>query len=233
MNINHYLLNLYKDKWDSLTGELLLLSPKKYTNPFLLSFDEGKVEKSDLRVMIFGQETKGWGDKYGFMENPEDTIQKYDRFFCQEKFYKGYSGSSFWKAFRHFRKKIINANKDKTVCFSWNNINKIGKSNSKTGISPEVRVIERKCFSVVSAEVEAFKPDIVIFLTGPNRDSDIKQHFQDAKFTVVDDAFDKRALAKVTSKSLPQNSIRLYHPSYFGGFYQVRDIAVSEVLNSI
>jgi hypothetical protein len=232
MSINEHLTNIYKDKWVDLTSNLHLLCTNKYTNPFLLSFDESKVNESELRVMIFGQETKGWGDRFGFMDDPEKTTDMYNRFFCQEKFYSGYGKSSFWKAFRHFENKIKSANPEKKICFSWNNINKIGKSKGKTGISPEVRNIERNNFSVVSAEVEAFKPDIVIFLTGPSRDSDIKHHFNDVEFSAVSPDIKSRALAKVKSSSLPHNSIRLYHPSYYGGYYKVRNAAVSEVINA-
>lgn len=233
MSINEHLLNIYKANWDLLTSKLHLLSPSEYTNPFLLAFDEEKLEASDLRVMIFGQETKGWRDHHGFKDNPQDTVSAYNEFFCQKNFYSGYRRSSFWKAFRYFEEQITKNNPDKNICFSWNNINKIGKSEEKTGITPKVRCIEREIFNVIPSEVEAFKPDIVIFFTGPNRDSDIKHNFPDAEFLEVNSQFETKVLANVVSKSLPKNSIRLYHPSYYGGYYKVRHEAISTVLKAI
>jgi hypothetical protein len=235
MSINKHLLNIYKANWKLLTSKLHLhlLLPNEYTNPFLLAFDEEKLEASELRVMIFGQETKGWRDYNGFMNDPEDTTRAYNQFFCQKNFYPGYPKSSFWKAFRYFEEQITKNNPSKNICFSWNNINKIGKSEEKTGITPKVRCIEREFFNVIPAEVEAFKPDIVIFLTGPNRDSDIKHNFPDAQFSVVSSQFKSRMLANVTSELLPKNSIRLYHPSFYGGYYKVRHEALSTVLKAI
>ena len=226
MGINEKLLSIYRDRWTSLSENLKKLEPSKYANPFILSFDNAKYESADIRVMIFGQETKGWLNKDGLLETVDEASLRYHSFFCLENFYKGYGVSSFWKAFRFFSKEIQSANPDKEIYFSWNNINKIGKFEG-TGTDLEVEKIEREFFSVIKSEVELFKPDIVIFLTGPNRDSNIRYHFEDAEFVSVDPTIKDRAMAKVKSQYLPENTIRLYHPSYFGGFNKLRKQAVS------
>lgn len=233
MSINNKIQNLYRDNWAKLQSSLEPLDTRQYTNPFLIAFDEDLLSKSDLKVMIFGQETKGWGDKFGMLDTPEATVAMYDTFFCQKEFYGGYRKSSFWKAFRYFEKKIKEAYPNKSIYFSWNNINKIGKSKGKTGVSKEARAVERETFSVVASEVQAFNPDIVIFLTGPNRDGDIKHHFSDAEFNSIDSVVDERALAKVSSESLPVQTIRMYHPSYFGGFNRVRENALNALVNTV
>jgi hypothetical protein len=203
MSINDRIQDIYKHNWAVLQKSLKPLDSRCYTNPFLITFDEELFRKADLKVMIFGQETKGWGDKDGMLDTPESTAAMYEEFFCQKKFYGGYGKSSFWKAFRYFQKEIQRKHPDKSIYFSWNNINKIGKSKGKTGVNSEVRVIERNTFSVISSEVQAFEPDIVIFLTGPNRDSDIKHHFNDAEFSSVHADIKTRGLAKVRSEFLP------------------------------
>lgn len=233
MSINQKVQSLYRDNWANLQRSLEPLDPSHYTNPFLIAFDEGLLNKSDLKVMIFGQETKGWGDRLGALDTPEAIVAMYDKFFCQKKFYGGYGKSSFWRAFRYFEKQLQKSQPDKQIYFSWNNISKIGKSKGKTGVSKEVRAVERQNFSVVCSEVQAFDPDIVIFLTGPNRDGDIKHHFNDAEFNSINSKVDKRALAKVSSKSLPMRTIRLYHPSYFGGFNRVRELALNAIVNDL
>ncbi len=172
--------------------------------------------------MIFGQETKGWGKH--FTPSIEDVISIYRNFFFEEKFRK-YRKSSFWKAFRFFEEKIREENSDKTVYFSWNNISKIGRPNKKTGVSKEVRLVERQYFSVIKQEVDLFQPDIVIFLTGPYRDEDIQHHFDDAEFKQIDVNVSSKRLAKIESKGLPARTVRLYHPSYYGGYNKVRDMA--------
>ncbi|WP_338353035.1 hypothetical protein [Thalassolituus oleivorans] len=233
MSINQKVQSLYRENWANLQRSLKQLDARQYTNPFLIAFDEGLLNKSDLKVMIFGQETKGWGDRCGILDTPESTVAMYDTFFCQKKFYSGYWKSSFWKAFRYFEKQLQKAHPDKSIYFSWNNISKIGKSKGKTGVSKEARAAERQTFSVVFSEVQAFDPDIVIFLTGPNRDGDIKHHFKDAKFTSINSKVDKRALAKVSSEFLPMRTIRMYHPSYFAGFYRVRESALKAIVNDV
>lgn len=228
MNINEKLLNIYRDKWTSLSDNLNKLHPSKYANPFILSFDNAKYSSADIRVMIFGQETKGWINEGGLLKTADEASSRYYQFFCLEEFYQGYGRSSFWRAFRFFSKEIQSANSDKNIYFSWNNINKIGKFKG-TGIDSEVEKLEREFFSVIKSEVDLFKPDIVIFLTGPSRDSNIKYHFEDAEFISIDSTVKTRAMAKVKSQYLPENTIRLYHPSYFGGFNKLRKRAVSLV----
>lgn len=228
MDINEKLLNIYRDKWANLSKNLKKLELSKYANPLLLSFDNARYESADIRVMIFGQETKGWLNKNGLLDNVDDASSRYHNFFCLGNFYKGYGRSSFWKAFRFFSKEIQNANPDKNIYFSWNNINKIGKFEG-AGIDSEVEKIEREFFSVIKSEVDLFKPDIVIFLTGPSRDSNIRYHFEDAEFISIDSTIKSRSMAKIKSQYLPENTIRLYHPSYFGGFNKLRKQAVSLV----
>src|SRR5690606_21132478 len=102
MGINQILQKRYSDCWTDLKKGLQALDASHYTNPFLIVFDEEKLAKSDLKVMIFGQETRGWGDKHGWIDKPENTLDLYDKLFCQQKFYRDYKMSSFWKAFRYF-----------------------------------------------------------------------------------------------------------------------------------
>src|SRR5690554_588700 len=229
MSINKKLQSIYCNNWETLQQSLQQLESGQYTNPFLIAFDEDLLSQSDLKVMIFGQETKGWGDRFGMLNSPEAAVAMYETFFCQKQFYGGYGKSAFWKAFRYFEKELQKAYSDKAIYFSWNNINKIGKLKGKTGVSKSARAVERETFSVVSFEVQAFAPDIVVFLTGPNRDGDIKHHFNDAEFASINSSVDKRALAKVSSEYLPLRTIRMYHSSYFGGFYKVRESAVKLV----
>lgn len=153
MSINEKIQKLYRDNWASLQSSLEPLDASQYTNPFLISFDEELLNKSDLKVMIFGQETKGWGDRFGILGTPEAAVAMYDAFLCQKKFYGGYGKSSFWKAFRYFEKQLQKAHPEKSIYFSWNNISKIGKANGKTGVSKETRAVERETFSVVASEV--------------------------------------------------------------------------------
>ena len=234
MSINQTLRDLYRENWDELQGKLRVLDSNKYTNPFLISFNEEELNQADIKVMIFGQETKGWGDnkeEHGSLDTPEAVIDMYHKFFCNKEFYKGHKKSAFWKAFRGFQDGLETAHPEKSIYYSWNNINKIGRPNRKTGVDKEVRSVERATFSVIASELKAFEPDIVIFLTGPNRDGDIRHHFSGANFAAIDPNIQTRALAKVSHQDLPERTIRLYHPSYFGGFNKIKKQALTGIVN--
>ena len=218
MSINEQLQNLYSKHWDNLLLQLDNEDNKKHTNPLLIKVDEEKLTDADIRIMIFGQETKGWWDKNGFSRTVDEGMGRYKKFYCEQKFYKGYKRSAFWKGFRFFQGELNKHYKDQKISYIWNNISKIGKANGKTGVLPRIRDIERGFFPVVREEVNIIKPDMIIFLTGPNRDHDTRFHFPDVEFLSSGTSNTKRQLAKVTSKCLPTMAIRMYHPSFYKGF---------------
>ncbi|BCE03624.1 hypothetical protein [Marinicellulosiphila megalodicopiae] len=227
MSINQKLKELYASHWKELQENIKTLDVNAYTNPLLLSVDEEKLNSADITVMIFGQETKGWGKIFPDVEGP---MKFYDSFFCQEQFYGGYGKSSFWKGFRFFQKALQNENK--SHYFIWNNINKIGKPNGRTGVNPRTRQVERDFFSVIAEEIKIIKPDIVIFFTGPYRDADIAHHFPNVTFVQTNSGIKTRALANVKHADLPASCVRMYHPTFFGGFNKYRNQALNEILEN-
>lgn len=221
MSPNQKLQKLYESKWPNLIDALTDQKTHNFANPFLIQFDEKKLSEADLRVAVYGQETKGWGIGGSSVLNRSvvDILKVYNNFFINEKYYAGYGRSSFWKAFRKINSEL-KKHTSKKIYLHWNNISKIGKDNKKTGIDPATRKIELEHFKVVSEEMSLLDPHIVIFLTGPNRDKDILEHFPDAKFSEIESGFSKRKAAQVTSENLPKHSYRIYHPSYFRGHHR-------------
>jgi hypothetical protein len=221
MTINEKLINLYSRHWDALLLKLDGEKKETYTNPLLISIDEEKYINSEIKVMIFGQETRDWWDKDGFARDIRKGMDRYKGFYWDQKFYAGYKKSAFWKGFRFFQNALNENYKERHMTYIWNNISKIGKCHKKTGVTPRIREIEQEVFPVVKFEVEIIKPDIVIFLTGPNRDGDIKFHFPDAEFLKSNSDSTKRQLAKINSTKLPSLSIRTYHPAFYKGFNKI------------
>jgi len=213
MSINKKLFDLYSENWGGLWEELNKdENIGKYTNPFLICVNDEEFEKADIKVMFFGQETRGWNEENGF-SSIEDSIQLYTRFYL-EKNYKKLKRSSLVHGINYFINTFSHKEniQEQKVVVIWNNISKIGKPNNGTGVSEEIRQIERKTFAVVSKEVEIIKPDIIIFSTGPNRDGDITFHFKDAVFIPTETSSEARNLAVVNSMHLPVATIRLNHP---------------------
>ena len=183
--------------------------------------------------MIFGQETWGWYDRCSLDDWIKIGMNEYERFFLKKNFYPGYGKSSFWQKFRFFEKELsgLIKDQDRVPVFIWNNISKIGNSLGKTGVSDSNRLIERTYFSVIAKEIEIIKPDLCIFMTGPNRDHDIKYHFSDINFDKINDIHTIREMAIVSALGI--KGLRLYHPSYFGGFNNEYKKRALETLKSM
>ncbi len=233
MGINEQLSSLYAVHWDRLHSELSLLDRELYTNPFLIKVDEQKLAAAKFKVMIFGQETYGWFDReVGILLSISRLMDGYCGFFLDESYLKGYLGSSFFNGFKFFKNNILKYKglEESEVVFIYNNISKIGKGylvDAKTGgkipqkgVSDKVRKIERDFFPVVAREIDIIKPDLIIFMTGPNRDGDIKFHLPDIvdPLLATDTDSPSRALAIVKAERHTFKAIRVYHPSFFKGF---------------
>lgn len=212
MSINEKLKNLYRQNWDLLISNGQSIKSPTPANPMLLSIDEEGFSKYSKIILICGQETWGW-DEFG--TSIEDSMETYHRFFIEREFYDGYGRSAFWKAFRFFEYEFTEAYKDHNVLFIWQNLSKMGRNDGGTGVTHEIRLLERKFFPVFASELELLKPNIVLFLSGPDRDDDILYHFPDAKFEQAGNQVNLRRQAWVSSPSLPMATLRLYHPSYF------------------
>ncbi len=244
MTINKKLEELYGKYWDELQKEGRALIKKSngnskiLTNPFLIKVDEKEFKNADLKVMIIGQETWKWSD---FGKSIEEEMNGYDDFFLKKDFYEGHRKSAFWKGFNYFKDELSKHYKDRNLLFIWNNISKIAKNDGTTGVSPDIRNLERKYFpkegdqSIISKEIEIIKPDIVIFLTG-GRDNDLRFNFKNIEFSPIaltNPKIPKRNYKIISSLNLENvnKAVRLYHPAYYGGFNYVKKDALKYLIS--
>jgi hypothetical protein len=217
--VNQQLINLYQTYWENLK----LQSPKfndrkiKPASPLLIQVDEDKFHSADIKIMYCGQETKGWGS----LENStiEERLARYRKYFLESSYIKESSTSVYWKGVKRFQSFFEKELEGKKIVNIWNNISKIGLKQRK-GMTDDIRNLEREYFPVFRKEFEILKPDIVIFMTGPNRDKDIKFHFPELKIQNSDTIQTKRQLAVLNLPKPLGIAIRTYHPNYFGGFNQ-------------
>jgi len=241
MSINKDLEDLYRKYWDQLLidGNIIIQNNKKKNNhpanPLLLKVNEEKYESADIKVMVFGQETWGW--QGSFAKSVMYLMDRYDIFFNKENFYKNRSISAFWKGFDFFKDEITKYYSQNDIVILWNNISKIGRYEAK-GTTSEIRNLEQNSFPVIKEEMNILKPDIVVFLTG-NRDDDIRFHYPDVCFkkyrnrnnlTSKSGKIKFKPAYKVISKDLPSRAVKLYHPSYFGGFNKIKNDAIEIIL---
>jgi hypothetical protein len=229
MNTNSYLKELYEPMWITLLENGSKITHPVPTDPLLLCLDEDEFEQANKRILICGQETWGWGE---FGSTVEDCMAGYRSFFVDGEFYDGYGVSAFWKSFRFFESQLVNIFEGQKLQFIWQNLSKIGRNNGETGVTDEIRSLEREYFPVFREEINILKPDMVLFLTGPDRDHDIQFHFPDVQFSQAGDEPNLRRRAWVSSSELPFASLRLYHPSYYSAWtHQYKNEAVSLLKN--
>jgi len=215
--MNEKLKELYIDRFELLTPELeeynsTVDSEKKATNPFLIRVPSN-YERYQNKIMIFGQETNSWGKECGnnavFSNNIEKSLDIYEKFYLNGGI-NSYRGP-FWSEFKRIKKEI---EKLGNSVFVWNNINKIGITGK--GNLGAINEIQFNRFQVVNDEIELLKPNIIVFLTGPNYDFFIEKNIGSFKQTKISDS-----LYSLEFKSKYSNIkfFKTYHPN---GLYHLK-----------
>jgi hypothetical protein len=209
--MNTKLFDLYASKWGSLQEELSKIHNDdsldvKPTNPYLISVNPD-YENSDLRVMVFGQETNGWHEEG---DSVEELQAAYDKWVNQGNCFS--YGGQFWNGTNLLLAKLREKFPMKTIGFVANNLVKIGKSDER-GFPPDyIYDIERSHFRTVPEEISILKPDIVVFYTGPNYDSILADLYEKLDFSPVT-PFPSRHLSGLNINGVP-HAYRTYHPNF-------------------
>ncbi len=211
--MNEQLLKLYSSKWSGLSGAITTILEDdtldiKPANPLLLYINkEEDYKTADIKLMVFGQETNSWYDERATIKA---VRYHYDNFFNGDKCW-GYGGQ-FWNGVSRFLSCLQSKYPDKRIRLIWNNIVKIGKKSEK-GFPPDyIYEIERELFHVIPDELQILKPNVVLFLTGPNYDSIIADNFGELKHEALS-IFPERELSEVSLNGV-DFAFRTYHPNY-------------------
>ena len=204
--------------YDALYKENLF---EESSYPLLLSTWE---DEPMPKVMFFGQETNGWGDGEDI-----DTLMKGYREFDLGKNYP----SLFWKYLWMLSEKLELRGKHP---FLWNNINKLGKQASTGHAEQRATALENEHFNVLREELELVKPEVCVFFSGPYYDEDLAAKLPDLEIIPMD-GYKENEFVRFSSRYLPKNSFRTYHPGYgnryYSWFQEVLDTIVDECRNSV
>ena len=87
-------------------------------------------------------------------------------------------------------------------------------------------------FNLLSEELAILRPEVCLFLTGPNYDDDIRHKLCDVQFEEFKD-FDIRKVAKLKSSFLPSKSYRTYHPGYGNRKKSIYELILSAIIDDI
>ncbi len=142
----------------------------KTFGPFIpYAFEEYFAAKR--KIMIVGQQTMGWvplkdaikNNYYykNFIELKEGSTKDFENG-------KGYYSSPFWR-FATEINQSLNGSSSSRLAFIWNNLFKIEEDNYYPD-SKNLYELTMKYFNILNEEIDIFKPEIVLMLTGPNYD---------------------------------------------------------------
>ena len=209
--VNEQLKELYLNRWDNLSSKLknFIISDEfeiKPTNPLLLSHKNPKeFYDSDIKIMILGQENNDWEGEFG---NDYESLLKTCADFYQGEYYEhlGYFKNHYNLIVDLFKDKF----KDKKIGFFWSNVIKIGKAYDK-GLPPKyILDVLKTDFNVLQDEINIIKPDVIIFISGPDYDDYIKDQLLNISLEPVD-GYGIREFAQMEIPNI-KYAFRTYHP---------------------
>lgn len=213
--MNDRLYELYQKKWEALSQKLNEIIfdnnlSQKPTNPLIVSLDEMLYVESDIKVLIFGQETNDW--EKNFNGNLEHSLDTYDSFYNSGECYS--YGGHFWNGYKNFLQSLSHRFTKERIAAVWNNVIKIGASGRDLNRPlPHIYDIELQYFNIIEDEIRILNPDIILFLSGPNYDNEIRNALPGIKFNKLVDEFSEREISKLTFRTY-KNMYRTYHPNY-------------------
>lgn len=181
------------------------------TNPFIPNAD-ARYWDADVKVMIFGKETRGW-----LIEKPDcKEVETIAEHYCtgMEKGVPKWGGT-FRNGFKLIKDQIDDhyAPKGMSVGFAWNNVIKIGKQGKGTP-SEDIIKWQDHWFDVTRQELVEYRPNIIVFLTGPGYDRFIKKAFSPVTCQSIT-GYKVNEMVTLHSVNFGKAKvIRTYHPYY-------------------
>jgi hypothetical protein len=223
--LNEKLKQLYIDKLSAGNPCILQLLREQRRNadkstqpayPLLIKINEERYKNADLKIMVFGQETNGWETKVSKIQIPiqdscyhvAETVNAFMDNYFNFRNKKDYN-SPFLNTFKTISELAGELNCE----LVWNNIYKIGnRERNKNRPNKVIRELENIHFDVIQEEISILKPDVILFLTGPNYDARVNKKFEITGYHSISNQ-ETRKLAKI-SISVEMLAYRTYHPGY-------------------
>lgn len=200
-DLNEKLTSLYEKHWDDFIEHVYKNGEKPCAFPYLIATDE-RYAKARKRVMICGQETNGWGKEKDYSQS-SGILELQEMYY---NFVKGNYSYSFWRFIRELRMRF-----SEDVGFIYQNIVKVGKYQAK-GADDTIYQLSKNHFPVWQEELQILKPDIIVFLTGPNYDGKIRYALGNVNPTQL--TKNNKIVELHFEKHPNLHAIKTYHPGY-------------------
>lgn len=198
---NELLRDLFIEQWATL--EDIRASNDGISAPYL-PWVHPDYERSDIRLVVVGKETNGWGDhslEGMSAELAVDTLMGEYRDFALGTHYRG--RASFWTPVHELYRRL---NPDAPpLGFMALNASPLDLQGTTPDSSFQEAIIGT---GLLSDEIRILEPDVVVFHTGPEYESWLDCWFPGLTRSGND------WLALIASTGLPALTFRTYHPRY-------------------
>jgi hypothetical protein len=195
----------YNEAWGVLVQRLPL--DRGLSNPHFVSPPSAYFELA-VRLMVVGQETKGWGPTDdGCFGEPlgEDPTRRLMDVYAEFDLGRRYMRSPFWQA-AHRLHEGLNPGHPRGA-FLWSNLVKIDQCGHRPGDEYESLVTE---LQLLQFEITQLDPHVVVFFTGPRYRDRLASTFPQSTRERVD-ALLTRIKLTPTSTVMAWET---YHPGY-------------------
>jgi len=170
-------------------------------------------ENSEIKIMIFGQETNRWYEIYQSGKTIKEITDRYVEFFISGYCYKHYH-SPFWRGIKEIINLTEKKSNGKKIGNIWNNLVKMGYNGRGKNFPKKFynEIVKPHLNSLIAKEIEILKPDYIIFLTGPRYDWVLNDVFSTPEIKTIE-GFSNKQLCEIIIPNV-KKSLRTYHPSY-------------------
>jgi hypothetical protein len=206
-----------REKLEEFYNSLKLRAPtniSEYSDlvgPDLIWLDDEYLNSAS-RIAIVGQEQRGWDYSYPeFVSDWKvpDAIAVYREF----DFGVSYNASPFWQFFHAVRLSAFPNESDARRKVLWTNLVKFVTADESSILKePYAEAALQLQDDVFTTELAIAKPDVCLFVTGPNYDIVLKRYFDGLQFVPLD--LPVRQFARLVHPNLPYHSYRSYHPKF-------------------
>ena len=207
--INQKLLKLFESKWEAVNKVYDTLQEEEEWAVLHLACIPPNYEKTKYKILIVGQENNG----YGYETEPKKSML-FTLDFQNGRYYDNAPFFSLPYSFCASINDCDNEKYSKKSYLAWVNLKEFSfETSSKKPLNEKAQNIIDNEYNILEEEIKIIKPDIVLFLTGPNYDYYIKAQLKGVEFKTVEN-YGIRQFARVEHEALPKNSFRIYHPVY-------------------
>jgi hypothetical protein len=199
MSLKAELLELYRKEHEAFKAVKRAHPGEDMAGPLLMSPNERYYRQAN-RLLIVGQETRGW---HYHIDDLELQMAKYEEFNLGEHWFP----SPFWNVTRQIEAAL---GIEPFAC-AWTNLSKFDHNNGRASgsFADSISAVDR----IILEELKIVQPTVCLFYTGPAFDTRLCNIFTGVRYSSIS-GFSTRQVARLEHPALPTFALRTYHPNF-------------------